>query len=350
MGQRSRTPEGAGRKGATVLVTWLGFDPDDPAGGGPLTAAGLRIRRAPKAGRRTPAEVRELARGVVAAIVSTDPFDAEVFAASPGLRIVARMGVGVDSIDLAAATRAGVAVTTTPGDNEATVADHAVALMLAVLRRLPEHDAAVREGRWERVGERTGWDLSGAVVGLVGFGRIGHQVATRLRGFGVELLACDPAARAEAGVELVPLDELLARAQVVSLHLPLQDDTRSIIGARELALMRADAVLVNTSRGALVDEAALYEALSRGRLLAAALDVFADEPPTGSPLLDLPNVVLSPHVAGPSHRSIDRMLRTATGSVLDLLRGEVPHGLVNPEVLEHPKLRHLSERPIRRCA
>lgn len=321
----------------TALVTYPRFDRADPGTGAALTAAGLDLRLAPKTGARSAAEVAGLARDAVAAIASTDPFDATVFAACPDLRIVARAGVGVDSIDMAAATAAGVAVTTTPGANWSTVADHTLALMLAVVRRVPEHDSSMRRGEWNRAAELTGTDLTGAVVGLVGYGNIARLVAARLRGFDAELLAYDPAVAFAQGVELVSLEELLERSEIVSLHVPLNEGTRAIIGAHELARMREGAILVNTSRGGLVDEPALHEALVSGRLRAAALDVFAEEPPVGSDLLGLPGVVLSPHVAGLSLGSIKRMLESATTSVLELLRGEVPSGLVNEEVLAHPR-------------
>lgn len=325
----------------TALVTYPRFDPADPATGAALRAAGLDLRLAPKTGARSAAEVAGLARGAVAAIASTDPFDASVFAACPDLRIVARAGVGFDSIDMEAATQAGVAVTTTPGANWATVADHALALMLAVVRRVPEHDASMRRGEWNRAGELSGTDLTGAVVGLVGYGNIARLVAARLHGFDVELLAYDPAVASAEGIQLVSLEELLERSEIVSLHVPLNEGTRAIIGARELARMREGAILVNTSRGGLVDESALYQALASGRLRAAGLDVFADEPPVGSDLLGSPGVVLSPHVAGLSLGSMARMLESATTSVLELLRGELPSGLVNRTALDHPRNRAL---------
>jgi phosphoglycerate dehydrogenase-like enzyme len=307
-----------------VLVTWPNFEL-----GGRLGAAGLRVRLAPKTGSRTAREVARLAAGTVAAIVSTDPFDRSVFAAAPGLRVIARVGVGTDSVDLAAATDAGVIVTVTPGANRETAADHAVALILAALRRVVEHDASVRRGEWSRGEALTPWDVHGTVVGLVGFGAIGQAVARRLEGFGVALLVADPAVPAAT-----PLAELLAQADVVSLHLPLTAATEGLIGAAELDCMRREAILVNTSRGRLVDEAALLRALARGRLRAAALDVFADEPAVPRRLLELPNVTLSPHISGLSDRSIRRMVEQATASVLAALDGSVdPAVVANPAVL-----------------
>ena len=315
-----------------VLVTWMGYDADGAGTGARLRAAGLRVRLAPKAGGRTPDEVAALLDGAVAAIVSTDPFDRRVFRRCPALRVVARVGVGTDSVDLAAATEAGVVVTTTPGANRDTAADHAVALILASARRIVEHDASVRRGEWRRGGDLTPWDLHDTVVGLVGFGSIGQAVARRLAGFGVELLVADPNAAPAAAA--VPLDELLARAQVVSLHLPLSPQTVHVIDRRALALMRPDAILVNTARGGLVDEVALAAALESGALRAAALDVFADEPRVGARLRELPNVVLTPHVGGLSDRSIRAMTEVATAQVLRVLSGDPdPVAVANPAVL-----------------
>lgn len=319
-----------------ILVTWPDYDLEADGIGRVLREAGLEIRLAPKLGSRSAAQVRELVAGAAGAIVSTDPFDAEVIAASPDLRVIARVGVGVDSIDLEAATRHGVAVTVTPGANEATVADHTLALMLALLRRVCEHDAAVRRGEWNRTGRHVPWTLTGSTVGLVGYGRIGRLVADRLSGFGVTILASDPVEPADDRISMESLDELLASSDVVSVHVPLLAGTRGMIGAAELRLMPGHAVLINTSRGGIVDEQALAEELAAGRLRGAALDVFGDEPPRGSALLGLPNVVLSPHNAGLSTESVDHMLRRATRSVVDVLSGCLPADMANPGVLQHP--------------
>jgi phosphoglycerate dehydrogenase-like enzyme len=318
-----------------VVVTWPDYDPDGEHLGRALRRAGLTVRLAAKRGARSAAEMRALLDGAVAAIVSTDPFDAAVLAACPSLRVIARVGVGVDSIDIAAATAQGVAVTITPGASEATVADHTVALMLGAVRRICEHDAAVRQGGWNRTGRHTPWLLNASTVGLVGFGKIGRTVAERLSGFNVRVLVADPVAPRERAVEAVSLDVLLAASDVVSLHLPLLPSTRRLIGARELGLMRPNAVLVNTARGEVIDEDALVDALERGRLRAAALDVYEQEPPRASRLLSLPNVVLSPHNAGLSIPSIEEMTRRATSSVVEVLRGRAPEHLANPQVLQH---------------
>jgi phosphoglycerate dehydrogenase-like enzyme len=319
----------------TVLVTWMDFDPDGRSTGARLRAAGLDIHLAPKTGARSVADMARLAADSVAAIVSTDPFDERVFAAAPGLRAIARVGVGTDSIDLAAATEAGVVVMTTPGANRETTADHALAMILAALRRIVEHDASVRRGEWRRGGDMTPWELNGTTVGLVGYGEIGQAVARRLRGFDVALLVCDPAARSRPGITSVRLLELLRRSDVVSLHLPLTETTTGLIGAPELRLMRPSAVLVNTSRGGLLDERALADALRAGRLRGAALDVFADEPEVPHALAGLPSVTLTPHIGGLSDRSIQSMTERATSHVLDALRGRPDASAVaNPAVLD----------------
>jgi phosphoglycerate dehydrogenase-like enzyme len=332
----------AGRQGTgEVLVTWPDYDVDGAGLGASLAEAGLRMRLEPKHGARTVTEMRGLLAGAAGAIVSTDPFDADLLVVCRDLRVIARVGVGVDSIDIDAATNCGVAVTVTPGANEETVADHTVALMLAALRRVCEHDAGVRRGEWNRTGAHTPWNLHGSTVGLVGFGRIGRLVARRLRGFDVEIVVCDPDVVGAGDVVPVTLEELLGRSQVVSLHAPLLPQTDGLIGRAELEQMRPEAVLVNTARGAIVDERALLEALESGRIRAAALDVFENEPPRLDGLRALDNVVLSPHNAGLSVESVSEMTRRATTSVIDVLSGHRPADLANPEVL---RIAGLSER------
>ena len=320
-----------------VLITFPDYDTEHPHHGGALTAAGYEMRIAAKRGLRSPDELVALCCDAAGAIVSTDPFTADVLGKCPNLRVIARVGVGVDSIDLAAATELGVAVTTTPGANEDTVADHTVAMMLALIRRIPEHDAGVRRGEWNRTGPHTPRLLTGATVGLIGYGRIGRKVARRLAGFDVELLVADPLVATSDDLAVVAVDELLARADIVSMHCPLVEATRRLIDARALQLMQPHAVLVNTSRGEVVDEAALLSALIDGTIAGAALDVFEVEPPHGSPLLSLPNVVVSPHVGGLSTSSVDEMTRLATQSVIDVLRSRIPHGLVGTGVSGPPE-------------
>lgn len=328
-----------------VLVTWIDYDADGPRTGARLKAAGLQVDHAPKRGARSARELAELLDGAVAAIVSTDPFDRSVFSAARKLRVIARVGVGSDSIDLRAASRAGVAVTVTRGANSETAADHTLALMLAALRRVLEHDSAVRVGAWARGGPLTPWDLHGTTVGLVGYGDIGRAVARRLAGFGVRLLVADPAFRGDGQAERVSIDELARLADVVSLHLPLTAATRRILGERELALMRPGTIVVNTSRGGLIDETALAARLRDGRLRGGALDVFEDEPAVPAALTGLANVVLTPHIGGLSVASVAAMTEQATDHVLAVLGGRPDvSALANPEVLEGARKSAARER------
>jgi phosphoglycerate dehydrogenase-like enzyme len=322
----------------TVVVTYPGFDPDSAETARTLREAGFDIRYRPRVNERTPDEVAGLMEGATAGVISTDPFDESVFARCPDLRVLARVGVGTDAIDLRAATEAGVAVTITPGANADSVADHTMALILACSRKLIENDRAVRHGQWDRGGALSGADLTGSTVGIVGLGTIGRGVAKRLRGFDAHVIGTDLPHVSADGVVRVTLDELVSAADVITVHLPLLPSTRGLIGARELANVRPGAILINTSRGGIVDEDALVDALAGGRLGAAGLDVFAREPPLGSPLLTMPNVVLSPHIAGISVFSQRTMLEMAVSSVLEVIAGRPTPGLLNPDVLRRSEV------------
>ena len=273
--------------------------------------------------------------GVVA---GGEVYSRAVLEALPKLRIVARMGVGYDRVDVKAASDLGVLVSITPGTIEPAVAEWTVAHMLAVRRRLFAADRAVRDGRWT-LPQVLSASLVGATIGLVGLGRIGREVAKRLAGFGSKLVGTDPVANPtdwrERGVELVDLGTLLERSDIVSLHTPLTETTRGLIGAPEIARMQPSAILINTSRGGLVDEEALATAIREGRLAGAGLDAFATEPlPATSPLIGLDNVVLTGHVAYATHVAARAAAQAAIDAVTVLARGEMPEGTLNPEVVE----------------
>jgi phosphoglycerate dehydrogenase-like enzyme len=299
-----------------------------------LRDQGLTVRLANERGGRGEEDLLRLLPGVAATIASTEPYTRRVLARADALRIIARTGVGFDAIDVAAATEHEVAVTTTPGTNERAVADYTMGLLLALARQIPANVANVRAGTWQT---EIGPDVGGATLGIVGLGLIGRAVARRARGFDMRVLAFDvqPDANFAAanGIEVAPLEAVLAEADFVTLHVPLMAATRHLLNADRLALMKPGAYLVNTSRGGVVDEAALAAALATGRLAGAALDVFEREPPWGSPLLTAPNLLASPHVAGISHGSREAMVRMACRSVVQRLRGEAPMGLVNPAVM-----------------
>ena len=291
--------------------------------------AGCRILNAGPAGGRSSAEVANLLGQAHAGILSSDTVSDAVFDAAVNLRIIARLGVGVDNIHLESADRHGVYVTTTPGLNDDTCADHALALMLASLRRVPQHDISVRSGEWNRGGPLTPWDLHRKRVGVLGYGRIGRAVVRRLEGFATEIRVFDPAADVPAALSMGSLTQLLEWCDVLTLHVPLSPTTRGMIGAGELALMRKEAIIVNTSRGELVDEEALIAALVSGRLRAAALDVFPTEPPMNVGDLQLPNLILSPHIGGLSVEAIQAMAEKCVDQVLQALSGRTPDHCVN---------------------
>lgn len=259
-----------------------------------------------------------------------------VIDAAPMLRIISRHGVGVDAVDLEAATRRGVVVTTTGAANAAAVAEYTFALLLALLRHVPAADAGMRRSAWDR-SPLIGWELDGKTFGILGLGAIGRRVARQALGFGMRVVAHDPrATEALPGVELACPDAVMARADILSLHMRLDSTTRSLIGARALAAMKPGAVLVNTSRGEIVDEEALCDALKSGRLAGAALDTFASEPLVmGSPLRDMPNVILSPHVAGQTREALVRVGIAAADAILDELSGRQPAHVFNPEAYAH---------------
>jgi D-3-phosphoglycerate dehydrogenase len=263
---------------------------------------------------------------------SATRIDAEALAAAPKLKVVARAGVGLDNVDVNAATQAGVLVVNAPTSNITSAAEHAVALILACIRNIPAADASLKRGEWKR-SKFTGMELAGKTVGVVGLGRIGQLVATRLAGFDVTLLAYDPyvpVARAgQLGARLVPLEELLAASDVITIHLPKTPETLGLIGERELALVKPTARIVNAARGGLLDEQALAMALKDGRIAGAALDVFATEPCTDSPVFGFDSVVVTPHLGASTDEAQEKAGTAVARSVRLALRGEFVPDAVN---------------------
>jgi D-3-phosphoglycerate dehydrogenase len=309
-------------------------DPIHPEGIAILAAAGEVVELfAPGA---------DAARGWAQAdglVIRTSPLPAARIAECPRLKVIGKHGVGVDNIDIAAATEAGIVVFNTPHANTLAVAEGAVALMLAVVKRLLAGHALVAGGRFAERGPWRVGDLSGKTLGLVGGGRIAGEVARICRnGFGMHVLVYDPyAGEAQAkamGAEKVHgLDAMLARADIVSIHTPLTEETRNLLGRGRIAHMKRGAILINTARGGIVDEAALADALAAGRLAGAGLDVFEEEPPPADhKLFGLANVVLSPHVAGITEDSARKMAVGAAQGVVDVLAGRKPKTILNAEV------------------
>jgi D-3-phosphoglycerate dehydrogenase len=263
---------------------------------------------------------------------SATKVDAEVLAAADRLKVVARAGVGLDNVEVPAATERGVLVVNAPTSNIVSAAEHAVALLLSVARRVPAADQSLRGGEWKR-SSYTGIELNGKTIGVVGLGKIGQLVAQRLAAFGTELIAYDPyvsAARAaQLGIELVSLDELLERADAISIHLPKTPETKGLIDAAALARTKKGVIIVNAARGGLVDEDALAASIRDGHVGGAGIDVFASEPTTESPLFELPNVVVTPHLGASTTEAQDRAGTDVARSTLLALRGDFVPDAVN---------------------
>ena len=263
---------------------------------------------------------------------SATTVDAEVIAAAPKLKIVARAGVGLDNVDVDAATAAGVLVVNAPTSNIHSAAEHAVALMLAAARQIPAADATLREHTWKR-SKFNGTEIFGKTVGVVGLGRIGQLVAQRLAAFGTHVIAYDPyvppARAAQLGIELLSLDELLPRADFISVHLPKTPETAGLLGKEALAKTKPGVIIVNAARGGLIDEAALADAIKSGHVRGAGLDVFSTEPCTDSPLFELPEVVVTPHLGASTAEAQDRAGTDVAESVKLALAGEFVPDAVN---------------------
>ncbi len=322
----------------SVLVTAAGVTgPDDPRLQ-PLRDAGWRVRthRWP-GGRPGEEEVVELVQGNDAVIASsTEQYTRSVIQRADTLKHIARWGVGFETVDVPAATELGVVVTTTQGSNHWAVADHAFALMLGVARRVVELDHIARTGQWARPSGRDVWQKT---LGVVGLGRIGKGVAQRAFGFEMKVLAYEPlpdhAFCKQWNVELVDLDDLFRRSDYVTLHAPGDAGNQRLVNSARLALMKPNAVLINTARGVLVDEDALYAALRNGSLAGAGLDVREHEPPIDDRFEALDNVVLTPHAAGSTQESQAVGAEMVVRSIMQAARGEQPHGLMNAEVWDH---------------
>ena len=288
-------------------------------------------------------EIIEKAKDVDALVtLLSDKIDAEVFDSAPKLKIVAQMAVGFDNIDVNEATKRGIYVTNTPGVLTETTADFAWALLMAVARRVVEADKYVRSGRWKvnwHPSMLLGRDVHGATLGIIGAGRIGAAVARRAKGFNMKILYNSRTRKAdlekELGAKYVDLETLLRESDFVSIHVPLTKETYHMINEERLKLMKRTAYLINTSRGPVVDEKALYKALKEGWIAGAALDVFEQEPtPADNPLLKLENVVVAPHISSASYETRSRMAEMAAENLVAFFEGRKPPNLVNPEVLK----------------
>ncbi len=286
----------------------------------------------------------ELATADALVVRSATKVTAALIENAPRLRVIGRAGVGVDNVDVEAATRRGILVMNTPGGNAVSVAEHTFALLLGLARSVPQASASIHAGKWEK-SAFSGTEMRGKTIGLVGLGRVGMEVARRARALDMKVLASDPyvtpAAAREADVELVPLDELLQRSDVISLHTSLSAATEKMIGAAAIARMKKGVRLVNCARGELIDEAALAAALRSGQVAGAALDTFAQEPPKNSPLIGLPNVIATPHIAGSTAEAQEEVGTAIAQQVRDYLAEGLIRNAVNMPAMPPEQYRRL---------
>lgn len=307
-----------------------------------LQEAGCEIIKPPRRGFLGEQELLEVLPGMDAVLAGVDKYTPAVLgaAAAGSLKIISRWGVGYDSIDIPKATELGIVVANTPGLLDEAVADYAFALLFTLARRIHEGNDLMRRGQWQMV---WGADIAGKTLGILGCGRIGQALARRAAGFNLRLLGHNtrPSPAAEKlGVQFVSLDELLAQSDFLSLHAALTPQSRGLIGEAQLRRMKPTSLLINTARGALVDEAALVRALSEGWIAGAALDVYVTEPlPADHPLRRAPNVLLTPHLASYGRETGARVSLAAAQAILDLLQGRRPQFVVNPNALQPDRLR-----------
>lgn len=300
-----------------VLTTPRSYGKTDPEVFEMLKRAGVEVVRNETGGILDKPGIMALLADCDGVILGVDPMDAEVIAAAPKLKAIAKYGVGVDNIDMDAAAARGIKVSRAVGANSEAVADYAMALIMAVARKAVLIDSRCRQGDWKKITTR---DVSRATIGILGFGAIGRNVAKRAQGFDMKVLAHDPfwdeAYAAAHGITRATPEEIYAQADIISLHLPLLPETRNSIGAKELAMMKPDVILVNTARGGLVDENALLDALEAGSIYGAGIDAFSEEPPKDPRWTRLDNVVLGSHCAASTDGAARNMGRMATANLL----------------------------------
>jgi D-3-phosphoglycerate dehydrogenase len=288
--------------------------------------------------KSTPEAILQVARDADAVLVTYAKISADMIRQMPRCRIIARFGIGVDNVDLAAATHAGIVVTRVPDYCIDEVSDHTLALLLALVRKIPFANSRTHAGRWEMSAVVPIHRLRGRVLGLVGFGRIPQLVAPKAKAFGLKVVTCDPYVPPEittAGdVRRIDFAELVKVSDYISIHTPLMPETRGLFNAAVLAQMKPAAYLINTARGPIVDESALAHALDAGHLAGAALDVLSQEPPTASPLFGRDNVILTPHMSFYSVESLVELQTKAAEEVVRVLTGQAPRNPVNPEALK----------------
>jgi D-3-phosphoglycerate dehydrogenase len=297
-----------------------------------LRAAGLEAEHRPGLSEAELLRAVSEAHGIV--VRSDTQISEQVMAAAPQLRVVARAGAGVDNIDVAAATRRGIVVMNAPGENTISAAEHTISMILSMARKIPQADRSMRAGKWER-GKFMGVELFGKTLGVLGVGKVGREVASRARAFGMEVLGYDPVLSEQVatrvGVRLVSPETIFEKADIITLHLPLTDSTRHLIGREQLARCRRGVRIVNVARGGVIDEAALCEALQSGQVGGAALDVFEAEPPAGSPLMEIDSLVMTPHLGASTREAQEKVAARIAEQVAAFLKEGTVANAVNME-------------------
>jgi D-3-phosphoglycerate dehydrogenase len=321
----------------TVLVETPPFCACNPAPMEKLKNSGMRVIDLRGSGIEDDDFIEALTQADAVLCGNDLQVNEDLFDLAPKVKVIAKLGAGLDTVDIDAASRHNAIVFHTPGANNQAVADHTFALILSLARRILYCDQSLRDKRWEHT-KIMGVEIWQKTMGIIGLGAIGRCVALRAKGFQMKVVAYDPYWPAEfadqEGIEQMPLDELLKVADVVTIHVPLTPENKGLINARAFKLMKPTALLINVARGAIVAESDLYQALRNGEIGGAGLDVFAQEPPTESPLLELDNVVLSPHTAAFTHEAMDNMSMGIVDQLIDYYQGKQPAHLVNPEAFK----------------
>lgn len=296
-----------------------------------LASNGCELEKRASAHPLKAAELAELVPGCDGLILGLDHCDRSVIERADRLKVISRYGVGVDEVDLMAAAERGIAVTNTPGGNSSGVIELTIGLMFALARQIPQVASAAKQGQWLR---SQGWELGGKTLGLIGLGAIGREVARRARALEMRVIGCDPFAPDTPGIERGDLAWVLSEADIVSLHAPLMPETANTINRETIAQMKDGAYLVNTARGGLVDEAALYDALKSGRLAGAAADVFQHDPPQDSPLFTLDNFIGTPHIGATTREAVLKTALMAAENLVAVLTGQPCPHIVNAAELD----------------
>jgi D-3-phosphoglycerate dehydrogenase len=310
-------------------------DPLDPVCAELLRSEGFQVDLKPK----LPADELTKSIGTYDALIirSGTQVTAEVIAAAKKLKVVGRAGVGVDNVDVDAATRRGIVVMNTPGGNTIAAAEHTLSLLLSLCRNIPQANESLKQGQWERT-RYVGTELFEKTIGIIGLGKIGREVALRCQAFGMQTIGYDPVTSAEVAakmkVELVTIDELYRRSDIITIHTPLTDETRGLIGDGAIAACKDGVRIINCARGGIVDEGALFRGLSSGKIGGAALDVFEKEPPANLPLINHPRVIATPHLGASTEEAQEKVARQIAHQVLDFLKDRGVVGAVNADVLQ----------------